>query len=135
MTKTKRTLSPSAKAETEILRQLLDPKVFGDFKLRAREWSILKKLRQKYEPIDFWKRVRPAIPLDTLAYFYGYGAEALHKEWDEYITFLFIQTSEQAEELERNIAKLERLLEKPLDTKAKTTTIEHKPNALEWADT
>lgn len=142
-TRKKRVLGQEALSELEILRQLLDPAVYQDFKARAREWSLLKRLRKKYEPIAFWRRIRPAIPLDSLTYFYGFGAEALHEEWTQYITFLATQRVEEARELDRNIEELERLLvaqdpNKDLDTSAKSQTIEQltkkKIGLLEWAD-
>lgn len=142
-TRKKRVLGQEALSELEILRQLLDPKVYQDFKARAREWSLLKRLRKKYEPIAFWRRVKPAIPLDSLTYFYGFGAEALQDEWNQYITLLATQRIEEAKELDRNIEELERLLSaqepnKELDTAAKTETIEQltkkKIGLLEWAD-
>lgn len=139
----KRTFNPNAQSELEILRQLLDPSVYQDFKARAREWSLLKKLRKKYEPIAFWRRIKPAIPLDSLTYFYGFGAEALQDEWNQYITLLATQRIEEAKELDRNIEALERILasqeqNKGLDTAIKTETIEQpskkKIGLLEWAD-
>lgn len=139
----RRTLNLNSQSELEILRQLLDPRVYQDFKARAREWSLLKKLRKKYEPIAFWRRIKPAIPLDSLTYFYGFGAEALQDEWNQYITLLATQRIEEAKELDRNIEVLERMLasqeqNKGLDTDVKTETIEQlakkKIGLLEWAD-
>lgn len=139
-----RRLSPDKRAELDILRQLLAPKVYQDFKLRCKEWGIFKRLRKRYEPIDFWQRIRPAIPLDSLTYFYGFGAEALHAEWRQYVAHIAIEQMEQDRDFERKIAQLERQVAaeeavspeaKQLDIVPKEEIIKRKPrNALEWAD-
>lgn len=137
--KARRQLSPEKLEELKVLRQLIDPKVYADFGLRAKEWSILKRLRKRYAPIEFWQRVKPAIPLDTLLYFYGFGAEALEQEWKEYLVLLATQKMVENQELDRNIEKLERQLaetppENKLDIEPNKGTIQRKLTALEWAD-
>lgn len=118
--------------DLQVLRQLLgqkklDPKIIG------RELAILKKLRIKYSPLEFWLGVKPAIPLDSLTYFFGYGAAALQDEWLTYQIGLAEKTRLTVRDIDNDI----RTLENNLDTENKMDTIENRPkkqNAIEWAD-
>lgn len=134
-----RRFTPNKLAELNVLRQLLKPSVFKDYKARYKEWAILSRLRKRYEPIEFWQRIKPAIPLDSLTYFYGFGAEALHAEWRQYVTNIAIGQMEEERDFERKVARLEYLVAaseaKSVDVEPKETKIKRKPrNALEWAD-
>lgn len=108
-----------------------DPKVVG------RELAILNRLRAQYRPLEFWCQLKPAIRLDSLLYFYSdHGSKSLQDEWNAYQIGEAQRKAERAAALDGDIRRLEDSLEPeiPLDTPAKTFTVNRKQSALEWCD-
>ncbi len=102
--------TPEYRDIEKVLRQILEPATYANIKLRYREMAVLKKLRKIYPDLAFWLTVKPVIPLDSLLYLYGPGKEALATEWHDYQIQRAIGAAEKEEQLQRDIARLERSL-------------------------
>ena len=133
-----RRFSPEAQTSLRILQQILRGGLPADYKIRNRELGILKRLVKLYPPLDFWDRLRPAIPLDTLLELYGGARASLEEEWHMYRFMRAQEEIEKDKELERNVAKLEESLApvNPLDNDDKTSMMKSKAreHPLAWTD-
>lgn len=134
--------TPDQQGAFALVRQLV-PTAVSDRRLLLRELAILRKLRRLYEPLSFWRTIKPAAPLDSLSYFVApYGAEQLRLEWAAFRIGAAEKARLAEEALDREVAALERSLEPtypiPLDTPSKdptlTPTRRRPASAVAWAD-
>ena len=119
------------------LNQILAEGATKDQKVLRRELGILKRLRARYNPLEFWASLKPAIRLNSLAWFLtDYGAQSLQQEWNAYQIGEAQRKAERAAALDSDIRQLEDQLDPiSLDTERNTNTVNRKQSVLEWADT
>ncbi|MFA6432913.1 MAG: hypothetical protein WCV82_03845 [Candidatus Paceibacterota bacterium] len=123
------------------LNQILVEGATKDQKILRRELGILKRLRARYQPLEFWVSLKPAIRLGSLSYFLtDYGARSLQEEWNAYQIGEAQRKAEEAAALDKDIRHLEDQLEPEIgtisiDTERNTNTVNRKQSVLEWADT
>lgn len=123
-----------------ILAQFLAPGVLDQRGAWNRELKFFNQLLKQYPDLEFWKRIKPFIPLDTLLYFKSVSGETFLKlEWGYYMLVKVKKQKKAEEDLDRDVDKLETSLNPPIsvDRNNKTDSINKKSksrSAIDWAD-
>lgn len=134
-------LSLDQRARYKAVVALCTPAVAADRKLLGREIAILKKLYAARPIPEFWlSYLKPALPLDSLAYFLCEpGVSQLRVEWDRYLYHTTGQHHLNRIDRDRRTAMMEATASQIVDALGLVVEPPHIPlkrklSPTDWAD-
>ena len=97
----------------------------------GREIKLLTKLQKTYSDDRFWLQLKPAMKLETLAYFLGYGAAALREEWQ---MFQYAQAEKQnLQQYDLDRASMLSMMESTKEEPS-AAPLKKRETLIDWAD-